>query len=141
MSLPAFLRDMLTDHLKTLPGGIDPEALVFTNPAGGPIHQVAWLRTHFKPAAKLAVPERPGLRFHDLRHTAASLLIAHGAHPKAIQERLGHASITTTLDRYGHLMPGLDTALMAGLDAPHAAASAPPDSVVPLGAAEQETSA
>jgi integrase len=44
------------------------------------------------------------LRFHDLRHTYASLLIAQGAHPKLIQEQLGHASVQITLDRYGHLM-------------------------------------
>ena len=50
------------------------------------------------------------VRFHDLRHTYTSLLIAHGAHPKYIQAQLGHASIQTTLDRYGHLMPQLHQA-------------------------------
>jgi integrase len=44
------------------------------------------------------------IRFHDLRHTFASLLIAQGAHPKLISEQLGHASVQITLDRYGHLM-------------------------------------
>lgn len=43
--------------------------------------------------------------FHSTRHTHASLLIAANVHPKAIQARLGHASITTTLNTYGHLMP------------------------------------
>ena len=57
-----------------------------------------------------------GIRFHDLRHTAATLAIAAGAHPKAIQERLGHSSITTTLDRYGHLFPALDEELAERLD-------------------------
>jgi len=47
----------------------------------------------------------PGLRIHDLRHTCASLLIAHGAHPKAAQVHLGHSSISVTMDRYGHLFP------------------------------------
>lgn len=47
-------------------------------------------------------------RVHDLRHTHAAWLIANGEHAKTIQARLGHASIKTTLDRYGHLMPGLD---------------------------------
>jgi integrase len=46
----------------------------------------------------------PKMRFHDLRHTYASLLIAQGAHPKLISEQLGHASVQITLDRYGHLM-------------------------------------
>jgi integrase-like protein len=47
----------------------------------------------------------PKIRFHDLRHTYAALLIAAGAHPKYIQAQLGHASITTTLNTYGHLLP------------------------------------
>jgi integrase len=55
-------------------------------------------------------------RIHDLRHPCAALCIALGAHPKAIQERLGHSSITVTLDRYGHLFPKLDETLTARLD-------------------------
>ena len=53
----------------------------------------------------IKLTELSRIRFHDLRHTHASLLIAAGVHPKAIQARLGHASITTTLNVYGHLMP------------------------------------
>jgi integrase len=49
-------------------------------------------------------------------------MIAQGAHPKAIQHRLGHSSITVTLDRYGHLFPALDDALTDGLDATYRAA-------------------
>jgi hypothetical protein len=55
--------------------------------------------------------------FHDLRHTAVALAIAEGAHPKAIQARLGHASITMTLNTYGHLFPSLDVELADRLDA------------------------
>jgi hypothetical protein len=58
----------------------------------------------------------PNTRFRDLRHTCAALCIALGAHPKAIQERLGHSSITVTLDRYGHLFPKLGEALTDRLD-------------------------
>jgi integrase len=47
------------------------------------------------------------VRFHDLRHAHASLLIAAGVHPKVIQERLRHRHISTTMDIYGHLMPGM----------------------------------
>jgi integrase len=57
-----------------------------------------------------------GLRFHDLRHTAVALAISQGAHPKALQERLGHSSVTVTLDRYGHLYEGLDGQIAASLD-------------------------
>jgi len=57
-----------------------------------------------------------GLVFHELRHTAAALAIAQGAHPLVIKERLGHSSITVTLDRYGGLFPSLDEAIADGLD-------------------------
>jgi integrase len=50
----------------------------------------------------------PKVRLHDLRHTHASLLLSRGMHPKIVQERLGHSSITMTLDLYSHLAPGLD---------------------------------
>jgi integrase len=53
-------------------------------------------------------------------HTAAALAIAEGAHPKAIQARMGHASITTTLNLYGHLFPSLDVELADRLDAARA---------------------
>jgi integrase len=58
----------------------------------------------------------PRLRLHDLRHSCAALLIELGAHPKAIQERLGHSSITVTMDVYGHLFPALNEALTDRLD-------------------------
>ena len=58
----------------------------------------------------------PAPTFHHLRHTAAALAIAEGAHPKATQARLGHASITTTLNLYGHLFPSLDVELAECLD-------------------------
>lgn len=57
-----------------------------------------------------------GLTFHELRHTAAALAIAQGAHPLTIKERLGHSSITVTMDRYGHLFPAQDEALAEALD-------------------------
>lgn len=53
---------------------------------------------------------------HELRHTAAALATAHGAHPLAIKERLGHSSITVTMDRYGGLFPRLEEAIAEGLD-------------------------
>lgn len=58
----------------------------------------------------------PKVRLHDLRHTHASLLLAQGVHPKVVQERLGHSSITMTLDLYSHLTPGLDEAAAATLN-------------------------
>jgi integrase len=49
------------------------------------------------------------------------MLIAQGAHPRAMMERLGHSSIEVTLDRYGHLFPSLDAALVDGLEATYQA--------------------
>ena len=56
------------------------------------------------PRAQAGLSDR--FRIHDLRHTAASLMIQAGYPPKMLQEIMGHASITTTLDLYGHLYPG-----------------------------------
>jgi integrase len=55
------------------------------------------------------------------------MLIAQGAHPKEIQERLGHSTIRITFDRYGHLFPGLDERLQEGLEAGFRAAQQAPD--------------
>jgi len=69
-----------------------------------------------RPAIPGAVPSKPHLRFHDLRHTCATLLIAAGAHAKLVQERMGHASITTTLNLYGHVLPSTEAALVDAMD-------------------------
>jgi integrase len=55
--------------------------------------------------------ERAGLRpirFHDLRHTCATILLSRGVHAKLVQELLGHATISITLDTYSHVLPGMD---------------------------------
>jgi integrase len=57
------------------------------------------------------------IRFHDLRHTHASLLLKAGVHPKVVQERLGHSSIAITLDIYSHVAPGMQEAAAAQLGA------------------------
>jgi integrase len=61
------------------------------------------------------------LRIHDLRHTAVALWIAAGANPKEVTARAGHASVSFTLDRYGHLYPEADLGLRERLDAMFAA--------------------
>jgi len=116
VTLPGFLREELGAHL--VGREVGPDDFVFPSPDGGVMHHKAFYRSKFKPAV-VAAGLRPHMRFHDLRHTCASLCIALGAHPKAIQERLGHSSITVTLDRYGHLFPKLNEALTAQLDELH----------------------
>lgn len=103
VTLPGFLRDMLAAHLAGRPD--DPDALVFVDADGGPLrHSPFWY--HVWDPARAALPgELVELKIHELRHTCAALLIARGAHAKAIQEHLGHSSITVTMDLYGHLFP------------------------------------
>jgi len=61
-----------------------------------------------KIGADLKRARLPKIRFHDLRHTFASLLIAQGEHPKYIQTQMGHSSISITMDIYGHLMESVN---------------------------------
>ncbi|HEX5505336.1 MAG TPA: site-specific integrase, partial [Thermomicrobiales bacterium] len=49
----------------------------------------------------------PAIRFHDLRHTNATLLLGSGVHPKVVPERLGHSQVGITLNTYSHVLPGL----------------------------------
>ncbi len=58
----------------------------------------------------------PNIRFHDLRHSAASLLLSLGIHPKVVQELLGHTQISITMDVYSHLLPGMQKDAMSKLD-------------------------
>ncbi len=53
----------------------------------------------------------PPIRFHDLRHTCATILLSRGVHAKLVQELLGHATIGITLDTYSHVLPGMDDGL------------------------------
>jgi integrase len=60
----------------------------------------------------------PDIRFHDLRHTCATLLLTKGVHPKIVSEMLGHSSVSITLDTCGHVIPGLgDVAALTMEDA------------------------
>ncbi|EFK07463.1 site-specific recombinase, phage integrase family [delta proteobacterium NaphS2] len=76
--------------------------LLFPNGAGGPINYSNLVQRHFRPALKAT--SLPLIRFHDLRHTFASLLIEQGENVKYIQTQLGHSSPTVTLNVYAHLM-------------------------------------
>ncbi|NTJ64436.1 tyrosine-type recombinase/integrase [Agrobacterium rhizogenes] len=57
------------------------------------------------------------MRFHDLRHTHASQMLAAGVHPKVASERLGHSTIGITLDLYSHVMPGMQADAAEQVDA------------------------
>jgi integrase len=112
--IPRFLASELSELVERKKA----DDLVFTTPSGSPLRLPNWRRDTFHTArSKAGVSNQ--LRVHDLRHTAASFMIQAGYPPKMLQEIMGHASITTTLDLYGHLYPGdmdryadrLDTAI------------------------------
>jgi integrase len=84
----------------------DEGALLFVAPDGGPLRHSNFRTRVWRPAVKTAGLGK--LTFHDLRHSAVGFLIEAGAHPSVIQKRLGHASIRTTLDVYGHVLPTTD---------------------------------
>lgn len=77
--------------------------LVFATPTGGPLNATSTVTKAFQRA--LIRAELPRIRLHDLRHTAATLLLAEGENPKVVQEILGHGTIVLTLDTYSHVTP------------------------------------
>ena len=117
VTIPAFLADELATQLAER---ADPLDLVFPAPSGGHLRRTSFGHRFWAPAVRRAGIS-PTPTFHDLRHTSAALAIVEGAHPKAIQARLGHASITTTLNTYGHLFPSLDVELAERLGEARAA--------------------
>jgi integrase len=88
--------------------------LVFPNRLGRPMEPRDLLADVYRPLLKRA--GLPPVTFHTLRHTAATLLLAEGEHPKVVQELLGHAQISITLDRYSHMTPRLMSNAAALMD-------------------------
>jgi integrase len=109
LSLPRFIVSELAHQLEHHQGDY-----VFTSPDGGPLCRHNFRQRVWLPAVKASGID--GLRFHDLRHSHAAMLIAAGEHPKLISTRLGHSTIRTTLDTHGRLLPGLDEAAADRLD-------------------------
>jgi integrase len=112
VSIPGTLADLLAEQLART--SVARSGLVFPTPLGEPLRRSNFARRVWTPATRAV--GLVGLRFHDLRHTAVALAINQGAHPKAIQERMGHSSVSVTLDRYGHLYEGLDRHIGDNLD-------------------------
>lgn len=134
IALPASIANELETHMGKFTGP-NPDDLIFTdrngNPIGHSFRYGAWALACVKAGmgqrtweSAKATPNGPRhLRYrniphpHDLRHTSVALAIAAGAHPKTIQHRLGHSSISVTMDTYGHLFSGIDEGLADDLDA------------------------
>lgn len=99
--------------------GKAPDGLLFTGPEGGrwdagTFRRLRWVPAIERAAQEFGLTKRP--RIHDLRHSHASWLIAAKVPLPAIQARLGHESITTTVDRYGHLLDALDGEVLAAVE-------------------------
>lgn len=130
VDVAAELAEELHAHLDSRPAA--PDTLIFTSvKTGGPIQHGPFLKNHFKEAAADALPYHPGLRFHDLRHSFISLLLAAGVDVLEVAGQAGHKHASVTLDVYGHRMPSGRDRVKLALSAAYTEA----ETVVPLRAA------
>jgi integrase len=114
LALPETVYQALSDHLKRQESIFPQAEYVFVSSRGTAIDPRNLLR-RFKAALERAkLPAT--VRFHDLRHSCATFLIAQGEHPRVIMDILGHAQMSTTMDIYGHVMPSTQRAAAAKLD-------------------------
>jgi integrase len=107
-------RSVLEEVAAAIPPGAPATAFIFPSRTGGPLPRRTWMARVWRPAVRAAGLE--GLRFHDLRHFAAAVGVAAGAHPKALQARLGHSTSRITMDVYASVLPGLDEELASRLE-------------------------
>jgi integrase len=107
LAVRAFERHRLRQNTERLQLGSlwEDNDLVFPNHVGRPLSSQNLTQRHFYPLLqRLGLPR---VRFHDLRHTAATLLLAEGVHPKIVSEMLGHTQVGITLDLYSHVTPAM----------------------------------
>jgi integrase len=114
IDLPAVAMATLAEHRAQMEKEGHGSDLVFCNRAGNFLRRGNFRLTEFLPLVKRAGV--PVIRFHDLRHTAATLLLLAGENPKIVQERLGHSRIQVTLDTYSHVLPTMQRSAVDKLD-------------------------
>jgi len=88
---------------------------VFATQVGTPLNRHNFFRRCFKPLLEEAGLPR-SVRFHDLRHTCATLLLSKNVNPKIVQELLGHANISQTMDTYSHMLPDMQERAASAMD-------------------------
>jgi integrase len=103
-ALKAHRKRQLEERVR-LAGLYEDHGLIFASENGTPLNPENLVKRSFKPLLKRA--GLPEIRFHDLRHTCATLLLSRSVHPKMVQELLGHATIAMTLDTYSHYLPSM----------------------------------
>lgn len=118
--LPAFVVDVLRKHLAqqedqrlAVDADWSDKQLVFTNATGDFYSPNTLLKAFKRFLTSIGLPH---MRFHDLRHSAATILLTIKVHPKVVQEILGHSQITTTMDIYSHAMPSMQSDATAQWD-------------------------
>ena len=115
IELPGMAVESLWQHkAKLMVEGLASCPFVFPDSEGNHLRRQNVLRRSFQPILK-----RTGLkdvRFHDLRHSSATLLLSAGVHPKVVQERLGHSQIGVTMDTYSHVLPTMQREASGKLD-------------------------
>lgn len=120
INLPAFVLDALERHrakqeeMRREAGAAWKEQdIVFSNTLGGFTEASNFELRYKKMLQKAGLPN---IRFHDLRHSAATILLEMNVNPKQVQELLGHSSIIITMDRYSHVLPSMQREMMDQLD-------------------------
>ena len=110
---PAIVLREHREFMEPITGPLADAGLVFTWEDGRPMLPDSISHSFAKVVRRLGLG---GVRLHDLRHTHASLMLREGVHPKVVQERLGHSTISVTLDTYSHTTPGLQAAAAETFD-------------------------
>jgi integrase len=111
------LKDHLTrqiEQMERLGDLYEDHGLVFATERGTLVNPTNLRKRSFKPLLKKA--GLPTIRFHDLRHTCATLLLSRNVNPKIVSEMLGHATIAITLDTYSHVLPNMQEGAARALE-------------------------
>jgi integrase len=114
VNLPKMAVFALRAHRERMLAEGHPRGTVFRSTNGAMIRKSNFIRQSFRPLLRQA--GLPLIRFHDLRHTAATLLLLQKVHPKVVQELLGHSHISITLDTYSHVLPSMGREAAAKID-------------------------
>ena len=118
VKLQAWVIALLEKHKQSAETSVESDRaqdLMFSAKRGGPIRESYFVSRYFKPL--LTSAGLPNIRLYDLRHTAATLSLAAGVPPKIISEQLGHSSVAFTLDVYSHVLPHMQDAAAAKVEA------------------------
>jgi integrase len=130
IELPSFAVEALWQHKARMMKEEHLEGPVFCDSCGGWLRKSNFIRQVFKPMLKrtnvklseeakskeFAPNLLPDIRFHDLRHGHATMMLSMGEHPKVVQERLGHSQISLTIDTYSHVLPTVHKQAAENLD-------------------------